>query len=116
VVIAAAIVAVAVVTVAASVGAVAAAVVTANVARRAIGIDPGTRRRYARRIRGEVVMSNRAVRAPRNVEKRKKKAGHAIPRKKESGIRGNTIGARTKAKKLAGQRRVAMAKAAATST
>ena len=58
-------------------------------------------------------MSNRAARAPRNAEKRRKKAAHAIPRKKESGIRGNTIGARTKAKKLAGQRRVALAKAAA---
>jgi hypothetical protein len=58
-------------------------------------------------------MSERAARAPRNIEKRRKKAAHAIPRKKESGIRGNTIGARTKAKKLAGQRRVAMAKAAA---
>jgi hypothetical protein len=60
-------------------------------------------------------MTDRAARSPRNTEKRKKKAGHAIPRKKESGIRGNTIGARTKAKKLAGQRRVAMAKAATAS-
>jgi hypothetical protein len=58
-------------------------------------------------------MSNRAARAPRNAEKRRKKNAHAIPRKKVSGITGNTIGARTKAKKLAGQRRVAMAKAAA---
>ena len=58
-------------------------------------------------------MSNRAARSPRNAEKRRKKAGHAIPRKKTSGITGNTIGARTQAKKLAGQRRVAKAKAAA---
>jgi hypothetical protein len=58
-------------------------------------------------------MSNRAARSPRNAEKRRKKAGHAIPRKKAGPLAGNTIGARTKAKKLAGQRRVAMAKAAA---
>jgi hypothetical protein len=60
-------------------------------------------------------MSNRAARAPRNAEKRRKKNAHSIPRKKVSGITGNTLGARTKAKKLAGQRRVAMAKAAAAS-
>ena len=58
-------------------------------------------------------MSDRAARSARNADKRKKKNARAIPRKKESGIRGNTVGARTKAKKLAGQRRVAMAKAAA---
>ncbi len=58
-------------------------------------------------------MTNRAARSPRNAEKRRKKKAHSIPRKKVSGISGNTIGARTKAKKLAGQRRVALAKAAA---
>lgn len=58
-------------------------------------------------------MSDRAARSARNADKRKKKNAHAIPRKKVSGITGNTIGARTKAKKLAGQRRVALAKAAA---
>jgi hypothetical protein len=58
-------------------------------------------------------MSNRAARSPRNAEKRKKKAAHAVPRKKASPLAGNTIGVRTKAKKLAGQRRVALAKAAA---
>lgn len=58
-------------------------------------------------------MSDRAARAPRNIEKRKKKKAHAIPRKKAGPLAGNTIGARTKAKKLAGQRRVALAKATA---
>jgi hypothetical protein len=58
-------------------------------------------------------MTSRAARSPRNAEKRRKKAAHAIPRKKASALSGNTIGARTKAKKLAGQRRVALAKAAA---
>lgn len=60
-------------------------------------------------------MSDRAARSPRNIEKRKKKAAHAVPRKKASGITGNTIAARTRAKKLSGQRRAAKAKAAAAS-
>lgn len=58
-------------------------------------------------------MTNRAARSPRNAEKRKKKSAHSITRKKAGPLAGNTIGARTKAKKLAGQRRVALAKAVA---
>lgn len=54
------------------------------------------------------------ARSARNVETRKKKAARAAPRKVSINL-GNTIGARTKAKKLAGKKRSAAAKAKAAS-
>jgi hypothetical protein len=53
----------------------------------------------------------RGARSPRNVETRKKKARRALPRKKATQSVGNTIGARVRAKKLAGKKRAAKAKA-----
>lgn len=53
----------------------------------------------------------RGARSARNVETQKKKARRVIPRKKVSVSLGNTIGARVKAKKAAGKRRAAAAKA-----
>jgi hypothetical protein len=49
----------------------------------------------------------RGSRSPRNIETRKKKARRAIPRKKVSRSLGNTLGARVRAKKLAGKKRAA---------
>ncbi len=45
------------------------------------------------------------TRSSRNVEKQKKKARRALPRKKTSLIAGNTLGARTRLKKMAGKKR-----------
>jgi len=45
------------------------------------------------------------VRSARNVEKQKKKARRALPRKKLSRITGNTLAARRRLKKLAGRKR-----------
>ena len=53
------------------------------------------------------------VRSERNVEKQKKKARRAAPRKKVTRIMGNTAGARRRLKKLAGKARAAKAKAQA---
>lgn len=49
------------------------------------------------------------ARSLRNVEKRKKKAKRAAPRKETAIISGNTIGARTRLKKLAGRKLAAKA-------
>ena len=57
----------------------------------------------------------RGARSARNVETRKKKAARAAPRAPVSINLGNTIGARTRAKKLAGKKRAARAKTAAAS-
>jgi hypothetical protein len=46
-----------------------------------------------------------AIRSARNVEKQKKKARRAAPRKKLTRIQGNTLGARRRLKKLAGRAR-----------
>ncbi len=54
------------------------------------------------------------VRSARNVEKQKKKARRAAPRKKVTRILGNTLGARRRLKKMAGKARAAKAAAAAT--
>lgn len=54
-----------------------------------------------------------AIRSARNVEKQKKKARRAIPRKKVTRIQGNTLGARRRLKKLAGKARTGRAKAKA---
>ena len=56
----------------------------------------------------------RGARSMRNVEKQKKKARRVIPRAKVGVALGNTIGARSKAKKAAGKRIQAKAKAAKT--
>jgi hypothetical protein len=53
------------------------------------------------------------VRSERNIEKQKKKARRAAPRKKVTRIMGNTAGARRRLKKLAGKARAAKAKALA---
>ena len=53
----------------------------------------------------------RGARSARNVETRKKKARRAAPRSPLTINLGNTIGARTQAKKLAGKKRAAAAKA-----
>jgi len=53
-----------------------------------------------------------AVRSLRNVEKQKKKARRALPRKKLTRNQGNTLRARRQLKKMAGKARAA--KAAAT--
>ena len=53
----------------------------------------------------------RGARSPRNIETRKKKARRAIPRKKLTRTLGNTIGARVRAKKMAGKKRAAKKKA-----
>jgi hypothetical protein len=53
------------------------------------------------------------VRSERNIEKQKKKARRAAPRKKVTRIMGNTAGARRRLKKLAGKARAAKAKAQA---
>lgn len=55
----------------------------------------------------------RGARSPRNIETRKKKARRAIPRKPVTTSLGNTLGSRQKAKKAAGKRLQAKAKAAA---
>jgi hypothetical protein len=52
-----------------------------------------------------------AVRSARNVEKQKKKARRALPRKKLARIQGNTLGVRRRLKKMAGKARAAKAKA-----
>jgi hypothetical protein len=52
-----------------------------------------------------------AVRSPRQVETRKKKARRAIPRAKVTRIQGNTAAVRKRLKKLAGQARTRAAKA-----
>jgi anion-transporting ArsA/GET3 family ATPase len=59
------------------------------------------------------VTKARGARSARNVETQKKKARRVIPRKAVSINLGNTIGARTKAKKAAGKRIADKAKAAA---
>jgi hypothetical protein len=50
-----------------------------------------------------------AVRSLRNIEKQKKKARRALPRKKLTRIQGNTLGARRQLKKMAGKARAAKA-------
>jgi hypothetical protein len=47
----------------------------------------------------------RGARSARNVETRKKKARRVIPRKKVSVSLGNTLAARSRAKKAAGKKR-----------
>ncbi len=59
------------------------------------------------------VTKTRGARSARNVETQKKKARRVIPRKPVTTSLGNTIGARTSAKKAAGKRLQAKAKAAA---
>ena len=54
----------------------------------------------------------RGARSPRNIEKRKKKVKRAAPRKKVSTVRGNTMAARSRVKKIAGKKRAAKAKTA----
>jgi hypothetical protein len=54
----------------------------------------------------------RAARSARNVAKRKRKTSRAIPRKKASGVRGSTLGARSRVKKMAGKKRAAKKRAA----
>jgi hypothetical protein len=44
------------------------------------------------------------ARSARNVETRKKKARRAAPRKKATRIAGNTLGARSRLKKMAGKK------------
>jgi hypothetical protein len=44
------------------------------------------------------------ARSARNVETKKKKARRAAPRKKTGRIAGNTLGARTRLKKMAGKK------------
>jgi hypothetical protein len=51
-----------------------------------------------------------SIRSARNVEKQKKKARRAIPRKKLTRIQGNTLGVRRRLKKLSGKARAAKAK------
>jgi hypothetical protein len=51
------------------------------------------------------------VRSLRNVEKQKKKARRALPRKKLSRNQGNTLRARRQLKKMAGKARAAKAAA-----
>src|SRR5262249_55372929 len=51
------------------------------------------------------------VRSLRNVEKQKKKARRALPRKKTTRIQGNTLRARRHLKKMAGKARPAKAAA-----
>ena len=58
-------------------------------------------------------MAAKGSRSLRNVETRKKKAGHAIPRAKVTRIQGNTPAVRKRLKKLSGIARQAKAKAAA---
>lgn len=53
--------------------------------------------------------ADKAARSPRNIETRKKKARHAIPRAKVTRIQGNTAGARKRLKKLSGIARAAKA-------
>ncbi len=55
----------------------------------------------------------RGARSARNVEKRKKKVKRAIPKKKVSTLRGNTLAARSRVKKVAGKKRAVKAKKAA---
>jgi hypothetical protein len=52
-----------------------------------------------------------AIRSARNVEKQKKKARRAAPRKKVTRIQGNTLAVRRRLKKLAGRARAATVKA-----
>jgi hypothetical protein len=58
-----------------------------------------------------VMAAARGARSARNIEKRKKKARRAIPRKKASGVRGGTLAARSRVKKVAGKKRAAKARA-----
>ena len=53
-----------------------------------------------------------AIRSARNVEKQKKKARRAAPRKKVTRIQGNTSAVRRRLKKMSGKARAAKAKAA----
>ena len=53
-----------------------------------------------------------AVRSLRNVEKQKKKARRALPRKKLTRSQGNTLRGRRQLKKMAGKARAAKAGAA----
>lgn len=55
----------------------------------------------------------RGARSLRNIETRKKKARRASPKQNTSPTRGNTLASRVRAKKLAGKKRAAKAKAAA---
>ena len=57
--------------------------------------------------------AERGARSPRNIETRKKKVAHAIPRAKVTRIQGNTSAARKRLKKLSGIARQAKAKASA---
>lgn len=52
-------------------------------------------------------MIGKGSRSKRNIETRKKKAGHAIPRDKVTRIQGNSPAVRRRLKKLAGIRRAA---------
>lgn len=55
--------------------------------------------------------AERGARSPRNIETRKKKAGHAIPRAKVTRIQGNTAAVRKRLKKMSGIARSAKAAA-----
>lgn len=57
-------------------------------------------------------MADKAARSPRNVETRRKKAAHAIPRAKVTRNQGNTPAVRKRLKKLSGIARAARAKTA----
>lgn len=57
--------------------------------------------------------AERGARSPRNIETRKKKAAHAIPRAKVTRNQGNTAAARKRLKKMSGIARQAKAKASA---
>ncbi len=50
------------------------------------------------------------ARSARNVETRKKKAKRAAPRKKVSTVRGNTLAARSRVKKVASKKRAVATK------
>ena len=58
-------------------------------------------------------MPAKSSRSLRNIETRKKKAGHAIPRAKVTRVQGNTAGVRKRLKKMAG---IARARNAAATT
>ena len=57
--------------------------------------------------------AERGARSPRNIETRKKKAAHTIPRAKVTRIQGNTAAVRKRLKKLSGIARSAKANAEA---
>jgi hypothetical protein len=59
----------------------------------------------------QVMPAARGARSARNIEKRKKKVKRAMPRKKVSTLRGNTMAARSRVKKVAGKKRAARARA-----